>query len=312
MARTLRRERRFTAPLRTAALDVLAGVLPRSEARLLAVAIMSNHLHLVVQQGEPPLSALMQPLLRRLARLLQQAHALDGPVFWRHYASLPCLHPEHARNAIAYTHLNPVRAGLCDDPSDYPWTSHAFFIDVQPAGIAPVLEPLARWVDPSLALPLFARGPDRSLALLRGDYRAFLAARLAGSADDDDPFENGGKAASNPLSDWPRPSWSPALSPLYRGPGGIVSSGFVPAPRAPDLGTIARGILTCEAPGVDLNSLRGRGGGRESSRLRRLLIVRLHAAGARNVAIARLLGLSESAVSWVVCRYQREGCSASG
>ncbi|MBF6169822.1 transposase, partial [Streptomyces gardneri] len=82
-ARTLRREHRFTPRLRSLAVAAIADAAERADCRILAVAVMSNHLHIVAQQGDRPLSALMQPLLRRLAHRIQEAHDLEGPVFWR-------------------------------------------------------------------------------------------------------------------------------------------------------------------------------------------------------------------------------------
>lgn len=305
-ARTLRRERRFTPGVRSAALGILAEVLPRSRCRLLAVAIMPNHLHIVVRQGKRPVAALMQPLLRRLALRLQKAHDLDGPMFWRPYASQPCLDPSHARNAIVYTHLNPVRAGLCGDPGRYRWTSHGLYASAPAAALPPELERLAPVLDPSLALPLFATGPAHTLDRLRSDYRAFVEWRLSADAageDEQEPGSNDREAAQRLPSPWWDPTWGASLSPLFHGPvrPGPRVHDDRPVASTPDMAAIARSTLAMEAPGVRLDSLRGRGGGREKSRLRHLIIRRLHAAGYRNIQIARFLDLSESAI-WYALR----------
>jgi REP element-mobilizing transposase RayT len=292
-------------PLRTAALSEVADILPRSGARLLAAAIMSNHLHLVIQQGERPLSALMQPLLRRLARLVQMAHDLEGPVFWRHYGSVPCRDPNHVRNAIVYTHLNPVRAGLCKDPSHYRWTSHALYAESSWGDLSPEVVPLTSCLDPSLTLPLFATGPDRSATRLRDDYRASVEWRLKldRAGVDDDPAAAVPERLAPPGSGWGDLSWGASLSPLFRSPLRTDRSELEAGRdrRDLDLATIAKNTLAFEAPGVTLSSIRGRGGGRESSRLRHAVIRRLHAAGYPNVEIAPYLGLSESAVSYALC-----------
>lgn len=310
-ARTLRRERRFTPRLRSVALSTLAEVLPRSQADLLAVAIMPNHLHIVIRQGEPTLAELMQPLLRRLALAVQREHRLKGPVFWRPYGAVPCLDPRHARNAIVYTHLNPVRAKLCADPARYRWTSDALYTPTPRPAPPPELEPLAPLLDPSLALPLFATGPARTATGLRSDYRAFLDWRLSADAveEGDDPVSDVADdldRAPRPPSAWGTIGWGESLSPLFHARG-RHSPGFHddgPAPTAPDLATIARTTLTREAPRMNLDSVRGRGGGRERTRLRHLIIRRQHAAGYRNIQIARFLDLSESAVSYVLCLQQ--------
>lgn len=303
-ARTIDRKRRFTSRLRTAAIETVSDVVPRSGVRLLAVAIMSSHLHLVVQQGAAPLSRLMQPLLRRLALLLQRTHGHEGPIFWRHYGCQPCQDPCHVRNAIVYTHLNPVRAGLCRDPAAYPWTSHAFYArgkTMPPREIA-ALGPV---LDPSVALPLFAAGRGRLTGRLREDYDEFVRWRLLVDAAREGGEEN------DPLADPPEtvlppgfhawdPDWSNALSPLFHSPQAANRAGNPELRRqmAPDMATIARNVLAQETQTLSLSEIRGRGGGLERSRVRRAIMGRLHAAGYRNVEIARLLGLSESAVSY--------------
>jgi putative transposase len=304
-ARTIRYQRWFTPRLRTVALRAVAGSLPRSGTRLMAVAIMPNHLHLVVQQGEKPLSRLMQPLLRRLALALQQAHGIEGPVFWRHYASRPCLDPSYARNAIIYTHLNPVRAGLCEDPSEYLWTSHGIYAggaDDRPPVELAVLKP---HLDPSIGLLLFGGGAHRSFDHLRNAYFEFLNWRLRLDAvQADNALDLDAEQSSwGSRAGWGGSGWGASLSPLFHAPAGWAASRTDEGPRspAPDMTTIARSILAVERPGLPLHAIRGRGGGRESSRLRHKIIRRLHAAGYRNIQIARFLDLSESAV-WYALR----------
>ncbi|MFP4624124.1 MAG: transposase [Gemmatimonadota bacterium] len=294
-ARTLRKDRWFTPNLRSIALRHVALVAPRSGARLLAVAIMSNHLHLVIQQGEMPLSRLMQPLLRRLAGAVQHAHGLEGPVFWRHYASTPCLNPWHARNAIAYVHLNPVRAGLCTHPDDYDWTSHPLYAGA--TRLPAALRSVAPVLDPAIGLRLFAATPVSSLEDLRTGYLSFLRGRMSACGHElgevDDETVRWGENGSPPK--WGSPIWTATLSPLFHSANSGQSAGGA-RPGPPDMGQLARVVLAAEAPDLSLAAIRGRGGGREYSRLRSLIIHRLHAAGYRNSQIAPFIGLSESGV----------------
>lgn len=305
-ARTLDRERTLTPTLRTRAISVIAATVPRSGARLLAVAIMSNHLHLVVQQGTRPLHALMQPALRRLAHLLQRSRGVEGPVFWRPYGCTPCFDPDHARNAIAYVHLNPVRAKLCDDPGDYPWTSHRLFAEVPglSIGVPPPVQLLADVLDPMLALPLFtcrAHGrPDK----VRDGYRRFMERRLEAIRLSDGELEAEEQSASSPSMCCPGDAfWPRGLSPLFHAPARYAPTNRAirPSPMAPDLADLARATLATDAPGLTVGVIRGRRGGAQLARIRHCMIRRMHAAGHRNVEIARFLGLSESAVSRVLC-----------
>ena len=306
-ARTIRHQLWITPPLRTQALRVVGEAVPRSGSRLLAVAVMSNHIHLVAQQGHKPLSRLMQPILRRLALLVQEAHGLKGPVFWRHYSSQHCFDPSYARNAIVYAHLNPVRAGLCSRPSEYAWTSHSLYVGTKAEDLPPELRPLESAIDPSVALPLFASDLPRSRADLQADYRRFVEQRLRldalaldGEERPDPPMPPPNVAILGSLG-----TWSAALTPLFHAP---IGSGSAPEvvlrglSLGPDMTTIARRTLRLEGSRRSVESICGRRGGREASRLRHAIMRRLHAAGYKNVRIAEFLNVSESAVSHVLRR----------
>jgi REP element-mobilizing transposase RayT len=305
-ARTLDRERVFTPALRTRAIAVIAAAVPRSGARLLAATIMSNHLHLVVQQGPLPLHKLMQPVLRRLAHLIQRTRGVDGPVFWRPYGSTPCFDPDHARNAIAYTHLNPVRAHLCTDPVDYPWTTHRLYSDGPPlldALPAPV-RLLADVVDAGSALSLFVcRVHDRE-SDAHDAYRRFIEARMQGDRQaGEDRADGSALRAAAPMCCAGNDLWARDFSPLFHAAPskGRAASATRPWRSAPDLADLARATLSAEGPELTLGLVRGRRGGARYARIRHAMIRRMHVAGHRNVDIAHFLGISQSAVSRVIC-----------
>lgn len=292
-ARTIRYEGWFTVPVRNAVVRTVAAVVPGSRVRLLALAVMPNHLHLVVQQGPKRLSELMQPLLQRIALQVHRVHGVAGPVFWQRYGCRACLDPSYVRNTIVYTHLNPVRAGLCDDPSHYPWSTHAFY--AAPGGgeewRRSRTDLLRSTLDPLVALPLFATGPQRNVDELRSDYGAFVARRILLD-------EGGGPAGDDSACDFG------SLSPLFHEspPDRTVSTPRWPPPYAPDLSDVVRDVLGVVAPGVTAGQLRGRLRGRAWIRLRHHLIHRLHAAGFRSCSIARYFDIADTTVAWVLRR----------
>jgi REP element-mobilizing transposase RayT len=300
---TLDRKRLFTPSLRTAAMEAISRAVPTSGVRLLAVAIMPTHFHLVVQQGGEPVSRLMHPLLRNLAHLLQRERGIEGPVFWRPYACQPCMSPSHARNAIVYVNLNPVRANLCADASTYPWTSHHAYARGAGKGAISILHGV---IEPLQALPLFATAPDRTTDQLRSDYRRHVQWRLAldrqRSESSLEPVSDD-EAESPWESGWGNLHWERAFNPLFHSPAaarGFGDQAVAPGAR-PDMATIARATLVAEGSRLPLAQLRGRGGSVEHIRLRHAMIERMHVSGHQNVKIARFLGISESAVSKVVC-----------
>ncbi len=98
------------------------------EVTIYAYTLMSNHVHLLLQA--PPHDALGRPLrwfLTETARAFHMARGRRGHFWERRYRS--CLVEEdlYALAALRYLDRNPVRAGLVEDPTIYPWSSCAAY-----------------------------------------------------------------------------------------------------------------------------------------------------------------------------------------
>ncbi|HSJ23250.1 MAG TPA: transposase [Longimicrobiales bacterium] len=257
----------------------------RSDVRLLAWAIMPNHMHVVVIQGNQPLGAFMLPLMRRLAWLVSRHHSRDGHVFERRYHSEPCMDGYHLRNAIVYTHLNPVRAHFCASADESTSTSHLWYT----RGVAIADSPgNDGQVPPELelraGLRLFA-GPDaHDVNSQVAGYRNFVewrveadAARTLGVPIPPPPPCSGGDQFWNThVLRWTR-----------------HSGRSVPA----DLRRLAEIVLNEHAPQTTLDELRSGGRTRSLVKLRRLFITRARQDGHTGVRIAAFLGVSSTTVS---------------
>lgn len=86
---------------------------------------MSNHVHLVVvpHKAEALASALKQAH-GQYASYWNASHASSGHVWQGRYYSCP-LDQAHLWEALRYAELNPVRAGMVDEPERWPWSSAA-------------------------------------------------------------------------------------------------------------------------------------------------------------------------------------------
>jgi REP element-mobilizing transposase RayT len=118
----------FTEKLRGRVASEIIDAARSSAMRLIALAIMPNHFHIVLRQGAVPLVHMMHRVMHRSAMLLKHAHKLEGHVFERRYWSGLCATPDYVRRAIVYAHLNPWRAALCTDPAEYQWSTHALYL----------------------------------------------------------------------------------------------------------------------------------------------------------------------------------------
>jgi len=101
--------------------------LTTSITRCLAWALMPNHIHFLLQTGATPIARVLQPLFTRYAVTFNLRWHRSGHVFQGRYKSLLCEQEPYRLALVRYIHLNPIRAGLCEDlPSlaAYPWTGH--------------------------------------------------------------------------------------------------------------------------------------------------------------------------------------------
>jgi putative transposase len=93
-----------------------------------AYALMPNHVHLLVEVIDTPLSRLMQALQLRYTRSFNIKYRKSGHLFQGRYKAILCERDAYLLELSAYIHLNPVRAGLVNDPMDYRYTSYGVYV----------------------------------------------------------------------------------------------------------------------------------------------------------------------------------------
>lgn len=110
---------------RHAFLDQLGRVSERLGWRLLSYCLMDNHYHLLLETPEPTLARGMRDLNGGYALRFNREHDHVGHVFQGRYRAILVERGSYLLELIRYVVLNPVRAGLCSRPEDWPWSSHA-------------------------------------------------------------------------------------------------------------------------------------------------------------------------------------------
>ncbi len=70
------------------------------------------------------LSRYMQGLLIRFTRWFNRKHKRSGTLWEERFKSVIVESGTAARMIAAYIDLNPVRAGMVEDPADYRWSSY--------------------------------------------------------------------------------------------------------------------------------------------------------------------------------------------
>ncbi len=109
---------------RVAYLGMLARVVGHREWRCLSYCLMGNHVHLLIETPLPNLAAGMQWLHGRFAEQFNARHGRSGHLFQGRYGSVLMTTQAQVLKAVEYIARNPVEAGLCAGPADWPWSSH--------------------------------------------------------------------------------------------------------------------------------------------------------------------------------------------
>lgn len=93
-----------------------------------AYVLMGNHFHLLATpEAADSLPALMQAVGRRYVRWFNDAQGRTGTLWEGRYKSTLIQTERYLLACMAYIDLNPVRAGMVAEPSDYPWSSHVHY-----------------------------------------------------------------------------------------------------------------------------------------------------------------------------------------
>jgi len=90
-----------------------------------AWVFMTNHVHLLVTpSSNNGISAMMQALGRRYVRYFNYQNHRTGTLWEGRFKSSLVQSEKYLLQCYRYIELNPVRAGMIDDPSEYIWSSY--------------------------------------------------------------------------------------------------------------------------------------------------------------------------------------------
>jgi putative transposase len=145
-------------------LRALAAVVERYHILCHAYCLMNNHYHLVLETPDANLSSAMRQLNGVYSQRFNRRHSRTGHLFGGRFHAVVVERDAHLREVARYIVLNPVRAGLVDDPVEWRWSSYH-------ATIGDAAIPAFLTIDWLLAL---SGSADRGEA--QRAYRAFVSA----------------------------------------------------------------------------------------------------------------------------------------
>jgi len=142
-----------------------------------ALCLMPNHIHVLVKPKGKNLSDAMRSIFSRYAAGFNRKYERRGHLFGGPYRQSVCLDDTYLLSASVYIHLNPVRAGLVEDASEYRWSSSALYCQDNPK---------VSFINPVPVLELVENDGQKA----RRKYRQILDKAMG--AEPDNAFEHEG------------------------------------------------------------------------------------------------------------------------
>ena len=153
-----------------ALVHVLAKAVDRFDWQLHAWVVMGNHTHFLVDAPQPQISDGMKLINAVYARRFNSRYGRRGHLVEERFGSYLIRSEAHYFRTIRYVVLNPVRAGLCEHPAEWPWSSYRATAGLEPP--PPFLDVAAVW-------QRFGSTPVTAQAEFAAFVREGLPARVA-------------------------------------------------------------------------------------------------------------------------------------
>jgi len=243
---------------------------------LYAYCLMPNHIHLLMERQQSAISRIMHQTLTKYSRYYNRRNRRVGHLFQKRYKSILCQSDQYLAELVRYIHLNPVRAGMVNDPASFRYSSHRAYLGKDRSGLVDV-EPVLRHFGATKRL---AR--ERYIAFVKGGMRFGRQNELYGGEDE-------------------RVLGSEEFIESMKKHVGDIGKGKVKKITGEDLEELMEAVA--EATGLTREEICSGKKKREVVIAREALIIVGREMGASNADLARLIGRDSS----VVCRRFESG-----
>ena len=90
---------------------------------LLGYVLMDNHYHLLIRTGDDPLHKIIFRQNMFYSRYFNNSHQRSGHLYGDRYKASIIQDDHYLFSVLRYIHYNPVKAGMCQKPGQYKWSS---------------------------------------------------------------------------------------------------------------------------------------------------------------------------------------------
>jgi len=142
-------------------LSYIQSATDRYGAVIHVYCLMENHYHLFIETPSGNLSRIMHHINGAYTTYFNTKHQRTGHVFQGRYKSILVQADEYAKELSRYIHLNPVRAGIVNNPGEYEWSSFRFYISNRKS---------PKWLKRDMILGFFNSNPITAMI----NYRDFV------------------------------------------------------------------------------------------------------------------------------------------
>ena len=110
-------------------LDILNDCRTVSGFELYAYCLMSNHIHLLLRAGKESPGMIFRRIGAKFVYWYNTKYDRTGHLFQDRFRSEVVENDEYFLTVMRYIHQNPVKAGICSEPQEYPYSSFARYFD---------------------------------------------------------------------------------------------------------------------------------------------------------------------------------------
>jgi REP element-mobilizing transposase RayT len=127
--------------------------------------LMDNHYHLLIETPSGNLSQIMHHINGAYTTYFNTKRERSGHLFQGRYRAILIDVDEYAKELSRYIHLNPVRAGIAENPEEYRWSSCQYYT---------VKRKPPEWLKRDFILSYFGNEPKTAMKRYRDFVRSVM------------------------------------------------------------------------------------------------------------------------------------------